>query len=370
MRKSLNKLLLSVVVMLSVNCLAGSGGDDSGRTPSSRKNANTVNGLFYLIDYQTQTPVVRCRVPGGWFAGGKATWSQNPAQPVTWYVWIMSPESEIKTAVASPCVIGMPGTIRQVPLLHDPRILANNFLPAVQKDYNLSGVVLIESCFRDVGDAEKNQLLAARRRQSAQRGIQLTGCFLREFFARYEGEGGEKRRTVILSIPVMALESRISLSQVVTVEFLSLFSFCCRKGDELKAQTCLEEMIKSVQPNPNFIALVNRISNQRTASWVSAQIQIRNQQMEAYQRAASSSSDTQEKVADMWSEYIRAVDSVSNPNTGEKMFVDRRYDHAWINSDNEIIYCNSGFNTSNSSTAVFDPNSNALFNSRSWSRLK
>ena len=279
MRKSLNKLLLSVVVMLSVNCLAGSGGDDSGRTPSSRKNANTVNGLFYLIDYQTQTPVVRCRVPGGWFAGGKATWSQNPAQPVTWYVWIMSPESEIKTAVASPCVIGMPGTIRQVPLLHDPRILANNFLPAVQKDYNLSGVVLIESCFRDVGDAEKNQLLAARRRQSAQRGIQLTGCFLREFFARYEGEGGGKRRTVILSIPVMALESRISLSQVVTVEFLSLFSFCCRKGDELKAQICLEEMIKSVQPNPNFIALVNRISNQRTASWVSAQIQIRNQQM-------------------------------------------------------------------------------------------
>jgi hypothetical protein len=52
------------------------------------------------------------------------------------------------------------------------------------------------------------------------------------------------------------------------------------------------------------------------------------------------------------------------------MFIDSHYDHAWINSDNEIIYHNSGFNTPNASTATFDPNSNALFNQTNWKQLK
>lgn len=353
-----------LVAMLFVHCLLACGGE------SPQNRSSNANGSFYLIDYQTQLPVLSCNVPTGWLAGGKTTWSQSPEQPVSWYVWIMNPQNGIKIIVASPSVIGAPGTIRQAPLLHDSRILANHCLPSIQKDYNLSELMLVESAFRDVSEKEKNQLIAARRRQAAQRGVPVTDCFFREFFAQYEGASGGKRRTAVLATPVMAVESRISASSLLTVEFVSLLSFCCEKGAEQTAQTCLQEMMKSLQLNPNFLALVNRISNQRTASWVSAQIQIRNQQMAAYEASSSSSSSVQDKVADMWSEYIRDVDSVSNPNTGEKMFVDRRYDHAWINSDNEIIYYNSGFNTSNASTATFDPNSNAFFNSRSWSQLK
>ena len=105
---------------------------------------------------------------------------------------------------------------------------------------------------------------------------------------------------------------------------------------------------------------------ERTMNWIRVQNEIRNKQM----AAASSASETQDRVRDMWSEYIRDVDTVSNPNTGEKMFVDNRYDHAWINSDNEIIYHNNGFNTPNASTSSFDPNSNALFNQTNWRKLK
>ena len=128
----------------------------------------------------------------------------------------------------------------------------------------------------------------------------------------------------------------------------------------------LENMIKKVKMNPNFTAVVNRIAEQRTANWLRVQNEIRNKQLEA----ASSTSKTLDKVRDMWSEYIRDVDTVSNPNTGEKMFIDNRYDHAWINSDNEVIYHNTGFNTPNASTSSFDPNSNALFNHTSWQKLK
>jgi hypothetical protein len=101
-------------------------------------------------------------------------------------------------------------------------------------------------------------------------------------------------------------------------------------------------------------------------NWLRLQNEIHDKQMEA----AANASKTQDKVRDMWSEYIRDVDTVSNPNTGEKMFVDSRYDHAWINSDNEIIYHNNGFNTPNANTATFDPNSNSLFNKTNWSKLK
>ena len=87
-------------------------------------------------------------------------------------------------------------------------------------------------------------------------------------------------------------------------------------------------------------------------------------------KVASSTSRTQDKVRNMWSEYIRDVDTVTNPGTGEKMLVDSRYDHAWINSEGEVIYHNSGFNTPNASTATFDPNSNSWFNRTNWRKLK
>ena len=58
------------------------------------------------------------------------------------------------------------------------------------------------------------------------------------------------------------------------------------------------------------------------------------------------------------------------PGTGKKMLVDSRYDHAWINSEGEVIYHDSGFNTPNASTATFDPNSNSWFNRTNWRKLK
>jgi len=118
--------------------------------------------------------------------------------------------------------------------------------------------------------------------------------------------------------------------------------------------------------NPAFIELINQITARRVAEWIRIQNEIHDRQMEA----ASSASRTQDKVRNMWSEYIRDVDTVTDPGTGGKMLVDSRYDHAWINSEGEVIYHNSGFNTPDASTATFDPNSNALFNRTSWRKLK
>ena len=65
-------------------------------------------------------------------------------------------------------------------------------------------------------------------------------------------------------------------------------------------------------------------------------------------------------MLDKWDEYIKDVDLVQNPNGGD-MYIDNRYDHAWINSDNEIMYMDSG---------SFNPNENAAFNHREWKRVR
>ena len=65
-------------------------------------------------------------------------------------------------------------------------------------------------------------------------------------------------------------------------------------------------------------------------------------------------------MLDKWDEYIKDVDRVSNPNGGD-MYIDNRYDHAWINSDNEVMYMDSG---------SFNPNENAAFNNREWKRVR
>ena len=66
-------------------------------------------------------------------------------------------------------------------------------------------------------------------------------------------------------------------------------------------------------------------------------------------------------MPDKWDEYIKDVDMVQNPNDGSNIYIDNRYDHAWINSDNEIMYMDS---------INFNPNENPAFNNREWKLVR
>ena len=319
---------------------------------------------FFLVDQRTQMPVLSYPVLPNWVTGGKTNWTSEPASPVNWYVWTMSPDQKVKIIFSSLAVIPASGQISQVPFLQNPNILANTFMANVQKDHNLTGIRLVDAHFNQ-HEPDKN-LLESRMRQAMEHGIRPTNFHFTELFIRYEGQRGGKKCIALMSLPMLATENRPGLGFTTVVELLTPMSFSCPPELEKDTMQKLGNMMKKVQMNPNFTAVVNRIAEQRTANWLRIQNEIRNKQLEA----ASSTSSTMDKVRDMWSEYIRDVDTVSNPNTGEKMFIDSRYDHAWINSDNEVIYHNSGFNTPNASTASFDPNSNALFNHTNWKKLK
>ena len=327
--------------------------------------APAANGRYFLVDQRTQMPVMSCLVPPNWLAGGKTTWTAEPAQPVNWYIWTMPPSQESKIIVSSLSVLGSPGRISQVPFLQNPNMLANALLPSIRRDHNLPDARLVEARFNP-RQADPN-LINTRIQQAREHGIRPTGFHFTELFLRYEGSRGGAKMAVIASLPMLATENRPTVRSYATVvELLFPMSFSCPAGQERQVQQVLEKMVASFQLNPAFTAVVNRIAAQRTANWLRVQNEIRDQQMEL----ARSTSATQDRVRNMWSEYIRDVDTVADPSTGQKMFLDNRYDHAWINNSGEVIYHNSGFNTPNASTAAFDPNSNALFNQSSWRQLK
>lgn len=319
---------------------------------------------YFLVDYRTQMPVLGYPVQPNWLAGGKTNWTTEPATPVNWHVWTMSPDQQVKIIFSSLAVLPGNGQIRQIPFLQNPNILPTMLLPNVQKDHNLTNVRLVDARFNQ-HEAPKD-LIESRMRQAQQNGIRPTNFLFTELFFHYEGYRGDKKYTVVFSLPMLATENRPGIGFTTVVELLMPMSFSCPPELEKDTQKRLENMVKKVQMNPHFTAVVNQIAKQRTMNWLRLQNEIHDKQMEA----AANASKTQDKVRDMWSEYIRDVDTVSNPNTGEKMFVDSRYDHAWINSDNEIIYHNNGFNTPNASTATFDPNSNSWFNKSNWRKLK
>ncbi len=319
---------------------------------------------FFLVDQRTQMPVLSCPLQPNWLAGGKTTWTTEPATPVSWYVWTLSPDQQVKIIFSSLAVLGASGQIGQVPFLQNPNMLANKLMQSVQKDHNLTNIRLVDAHFNQHEPDKK--LLESRMRQAREHGITPTNFLFTELFIRYEGMRGKKKITAILSLPMLATENRPGMGYTTVVELLFPMSFSCPPEMVKETQHRLEKLTKGMQMNPAFTAVVNQIAAQRTANWIRLQNEIRDKQMEV----ASSTSRTLDKVRDMWSEYIRDVDTVSNPNTGEKMFLDNRYDHAWINNDNEIIYHNNGFNTPNASTATFDPNSNALFNQMNWRQLK
>ena len=323
------------------------------------------DGRYYLVDQRTQMPVANCKIPSSWMAGGKTTWTSEPSMPVSWYIWTMRPDQRAKVFVSSPMTVPSLGRLRQSQYLQSPSAFAKLFVSAAQKDHRLSDVRIADAKFIP-HQVDKN-LLNTRMEQARQRGIQLTNYFFSELVIRYEGKTGQEKRTATVILPLLALESKASsMSYTTGIELMMPMSYSCPAGEEEATQKVLSDIISGFQLNPNFTSVVNHISAQRTANWLRVQNEIRNKQMEA----ASSTSATMDRVRDKWSEYIRDVDSVQNPNTGEKMFVDSRYDHAWINNENEVIYHNSGFNTPNASTATFDPNSNALFNKYNWKQLK
>ena len=316
------------------------------------------DGRFFLVDQRTQVPIMCCSMPANWTVGGKSNWTGDMANPVNWYVWAQRPDRRVKIIVSTPQVLGSSGAIAQVRMLQDPRVMAQMLQNTVKQDHFFTDLTLTEAKFLNF--QVDPQLIQKRRQQAAERGIRLTNLVPAELFIRYDGYAGGEKRVVYVSLPMLVAESQASaMSRTTLIEILMPMSFSCPPQEAEATKQTLTGIVRTLQINQQFIQMVNHVVSRRVEERLKVMNHIRNTQMEV----ARSSSQTQDRVRDMWSEYIRDVDSVSNPNTGEKMFVDNRYDHAWINSNDEIIYQNSG-------PGSFDPNLDRNLNRTNWRQLR
>lgn len=316
------------------------------------------DGRFFLVEQRTQVPVMCCSMPANWTVGGKTEWTQDMANPINWYVWAQRPDRRAKIIVSTPSVIGSPGAIQQVRMLQDPRVLAQMLQEPLKKDHFFTELALTDAKF---GNFQVDpQLIRKRQQQAAERGIRLTNLVPAELLIRYDGYCDSEKRVLCVSLPMLIAESQATaMSRTTTIELLMPMSFSCPPEETEATKATLTAVVTTLQINPKFIQLVNYVVSRRVEKRLEVMNHIRNTQMEV----ASSTSQTQDRVRDMWSEYIRGVDSVSNPNSGEKMFLDNRYDHAWINSNDEIIYQNSG-------PGSFDPNLDRNLNRTNWKQLR
>lgn len=341
--------------------------------------------FYKLIDPQTMEQVLQYKPPAGWMTGGKSEWNPgNPSAPNYFYVYAVSPDASIKFATSSNIQLGGQGKIDQDPLLQPNTLAEKLFVPSAQRDYNLSNVHVVEALYEQAPDSTQRQ--QNHKQQGAAMGLRFTDIRCVNYKLKVAGTRDGKEYYVIYLAPMDMIEMRPGMSFVHTAEMTSVVSFGGPMGTESQVELLVETAFKTLEFNQSFLKLRQEMAQiltqqsiaEANKKWEAIRQRHLQNMRESDERlnnfleksnrdhqrvmagSGSGSSGSTGSMLDKWDEYIKDVDRVDNPNGGE-MYIDNRYDHAWINSDNEIMYMDS---------ALFNPNENAAFNNREWKRVR
>ena len=394
-------ILLSAVCMSSASCnRPGNAGSDTGNTTVQEDVTNSYVGnnepmvpkhaenIYHLVDPKTQMLILQYKHPDGWLAGGNAQWLTNsPNMPHSWYAWTASPDGEMKFAFSSNIQMGGQGRISQNPMLNDPTILANQlFIPAAQKDYNLTNLTIKDVKFApDPNAAQKQQAIA---QDMTRYGLRATDVRCMIYMLDLTGYRDGKQFFISYAAPMNMIEMRPGRDYTHTFEMVQVFSDSGPVGSEEKVAKLMNDSLVTMEMNPNFTQFLQQMAQMQTQQAIAeinkkyeimrqrhlqnmaeSDARLNNFLKESDRKHAQvmgrsgsgSSTGSSGSMLDKWDEYIKDVDMVQNPNSGEDMYIDNRYEHAWINSDNEVMYMDS---------SLFNPNENAAFNHREWKKVR
>ena len=390
----LGMLCFAVLAMASCNLIKSTeNGEDTSSVldniPSltneaEAKPAKKSTSLYKLVDPQTMEQVLQYKPPKGWMTGGKSIWMpQNPTVPHFFYIYAVSPDASMMFATSSNIQLGGQGRIDQDPLLQPATLAQNLFVPSAQKDYNLSNIQIVEALYEQAPDAAQRQQNHIQ--QGAAMGMRFTDVRCMNYKLKLTGKRDNKDYYVIYMAPMDIIETQPGMGFVHTTEMTSVVSFGGPAGTEAKLEKITGNALQTVEFNQNFLKLRQETAQILTQQSIAAANKkwdlIRQRHLQNMRDSDQRLNDFLEKsdrdhkrvmggggsgssgsgsALDKWDEYIKDVDRVDNPNGGE-LYIDNRYDHAWINSDNEIMYMDS---------PSFNPNENAAFNNREWKRVR
>lgn len=322
-------------------------------------------GEFVLTDAKTMMPVLKCAVPAGGCMRGNVKWLPNPEQATTWTLSCAFADGTC-AGVAGGFLSMVQGPISRAPVLNNPNILAQKLLPAVReytpwiRDWQLQNAKFTPD------NSPQAQQIVAPRVQLAQRGGQLrvSRALLLNWEGVYAGrhpQGGAVWHTKVV-MPMVVMEIPMAGSFVSTqIEFICNGTVVAPPAQCEALQRQMNALSNSIRPNRKFQQLMQQIAARRTADF----IQLQNEIHEIQMGVATRSRQAGDYAADQWDQYLRGVDVVTDPRTGEKLAVDYNFDHTRRAADGTVIQWNDDFKTPYS-RGGFDPATDPLFNSKDW----
>ena len=353
-------------VALVASCLIQAGHADSAKK----------GGDFVLIDGQrTRLPVMSCKVPEGCVALGKVIWSNRVSDPLRYHIQAVGVADGAQSMVSGGFLIEarnpIAGPMRS-PEVSVPMQIAQWASGEICGIYGLKGLRVLSASAvpmpDDLAKAYANTITVGAR----QHGIVYTSSWIREMRFKYGGLRNGKPMVVNAVFPYFYFVTAGIYTNGMVME---LATTCSRAEDEQLAVKRLAVMRESRFINMAFSKKLEEIIRGNTDSWIRSNNQMVqtmmriNQDLEvAYARnreATWYSSQMRSSAVDRFCDAIRGEKRVTNPTTGREMYVSTEYDHCAVNAFGDQLYWNGS-----GSTANFDPNANAAFNSQRWGVVK
>jgi len=334
---------------LAANALAG-----------ERTKADVQTFVTYkYIDPMTGTEAFRLLIPKGWKAEGKITWSANPALPAQSRFRFYNPggseelnffptQAYFWTNNQLSLSTNPPGTLRFGTLVMRPLDLHTAFTSVIipQIRSKVSGIRIIEQ----QGVPELAQIARGEPtpgvRSSADAG---------KIRIQYGGNGRTMEEEIYAAVSQFVTDmppSGFSGGYFINYWYIDyVFSFKAEKGGLSSRSKVFQTMIYSVKVNPRWYAKVVNVKEMLVQQAIRgikavgrigemaarASSEMRADQMRSWEQRQQS----QDRIAQNFSDYIRGVDRFHDPRAGKEVELPSGYGRAWANDLGEYVVSDS-----------------------------
>ena len=319
---------------------------------------------YILTDCRSGMQVVQFSIPKHWKPEGQVYWNlSDPLNCATWEVNFSDGRNDMNFNIYSSLTSHFSCQRNMISLLEPVQFattLCRNFFQRNQC-YNIQ---LQKATYTP----DENEGFQNKKRQMAMVLMNEFNMNRYTFDAIYylsaQGRGYRHEVSAVVEIT----DARTMFSQYTIVTIMGITALTCPPDRESTVAAMAVPVLSSRKVNSKWEESVSRFASSTHRRQIGAArqnyqtvTQTQNEIHQMQQDCIQKHSQMMDRVNAGWSEAIRGVRRVENPyHSGSKVEVSNRYDHAWLNRNNEVIYSND---------ATYDPNRDDAVNSSEWNEL-
>lgn len=338
--------------------------------------ASKKGGDFVLIDgKRTRLPVMSCKIPDGCVALGKVNWTDKVADPLRYHIQAVGVSDGAQSTVSGGFLVGQRNPLAgpaQSPEVRVPAQIAQWASGEICGIYELKNLRVVSAEVAELPSDQANAYANTVVVGARQAGLVFSGTWVKSMHFKYSGTRNGKRMVINAVFPYLYFVNGGRFANGMVME---LATTCSAAADEQLALERLAVMRKSRFINMAFSKMLDKIIMGNADDWIKSNNQMVQTMMRINQDLENSyarnreatwySSQTRSCAVDRFCDAIRGEERITNPTTGQEMYVSTEYDHCAVNAFGDQLYWNGA-----GATANFDPNSNAAFNGMRWGTVK